>query len=62
MTGDAGYSKELGTDWKFVWGGRARAELNLIGHERLSLYGEAVYFEGAVYRRTTWTAGLTGKF
>lgn len=60
VSGQAGYSRERDGDWEFVWGGRGRLEYGIT--RRLSISGEASYFEGPVYERTTWTAGITGRF
>lgn len=60
LSGDAGYARERETDWRFVWGLRAEGELQL--DRRLSLNGEVFWFEGPIYERLTWRAGLTGRF
>lgn len=60
FSGQAGVAREMETDWRFVWGARANADLRLTRH--LGLRGEVNYFEGPIYERTTWTAGATAKF
>ena len=60
LSGQAGYAKELDTQWRFVWGARAQADLRLNKH--LSARAEASYFEGPVYERTTWTLGAAARF
>ena len=49
VSGEAGEAQERNTDWRFVWGARAAAEINLRGDWGLS--GGWTYFEGPIYDR-----------
>lgn len=60
FSAQAGYAREMETEWKFVWGARGAADIRL--NRVLSIRGEVSYFEGPIYRRTTWTASLVGRF
>lgn len=60
LSGQAGYARERDTDWRFVWGARGGAAVNLA--QRLKLQAEIYYFEGPVYNRITGTVSLVGKF
>lgn len=60
VSAEAGAAREQDTDWRFVWG--ARGDMDLYLTQRLSLNGEVGWFEGPVYERLTWRAGITGRF
>jgi len=55
-----GYAREVDTDWEIVWGCRAGGEFVL--RHNLRLLGDITYFEGPVYNRLTWMAGLGIRF
>lgn len=60
LSGEAGYSKERDTDWRFVWGGRARLEFLPISRLRLS--AEARRLETPTYDQTGILLNLDLRF
>ncbi len=60
VSGQAGYAREIDTDWRFVWGARASADLRINRH--LSVRADGSYFEGPIYERFTWTLGAAARF
>ena len=60
VSGEAGYARESGTDWRFVWG--VRGNVNYVLSTRFSVNGELGYFETTDYERWFGRLGLTGRF
>ena len=52
----AGYSRETGRGWEWVWGGRLRLEADLT--HRLLLFAEANRMESSTYDRNGFQAGV----
>lgn len=55
-----GYSKEMGRDWDFVWGGRARIEADVT--HRVVIFVEAIRQESPTYDCNTYEAGVNVRF
>ncbi len=58
--GRVGYSREMGRDWDFVWGGRARMEVDVT--HRMVVFVEAIRQESPTYDCTTYEAGVNIRF
>jgi tetratricopeptide (TPR) repeat protein len=59
-SGQAGYSKAAGTDWRFVWG--ARGNVRYWIHRRISLEGDIAYQESATYDRLSYGLGINARW
>ncbi len=56
LSGQAGYAKERGTNWRYVLGGKAAGTYRIT--QRLNLGGDVQYQEGPIYNRATVEAYL----
>lgn len=56
LSGQAGYAKERGTDWRYVVGGKVAGTYRFT--QRLNIGGDVQYQEGPVYNRSTIEAYL----
>ena len=55
-----GYSREMGREWDFVWGGRARLEADVT--DRVVIFVEAIRQESPTYDCNTYEAGVNIRF